>query len=375
MGKVKVLYIDEVSRIGGGETWFLNFIDGLKNPDIEPILLCPEGPFAKAARSKGVKVIPYNFRFYDVSAHRFWKYILFGFFRVWDSFAIGRIIRRYNINLVHTVNTNGHVIGSLIRTFYSKKVVWHIHHDHQPILYRFFKPDYMVFVAQFRFEKLQSLHLENKRKHSVIYNGIDTSFYETINSFEKQPLHVGYVGRLLPEKGLETFLTAASLIVKKYPGAKFNIYGEEIYDEVLKGQYTAFLKQKISELGLDYAVRLCGFVFPQTEIFSSINIFVMPSYRIGESCPMVILESWAAGVPVIATNVGGIPELVVDKETGFLIPPKDPQAIADAVEYVIENPDTVRKIVENSRRVVRERFDYRENARQFVKLYYELLNE
>ncbi|KPK95968.1 hypothetical protein AMJ80_02570, partial [bacterium SM23_31] len=302
MGKIKVLYIHEVSRIGGGETWFLNFIDGLQNPDIEPILLCPEGPFAEAARSKGVEVIPYKFRFYDISSHRLLKYLLFGFFRVWDSFAIGRIIKRYNINLVHTVNTNGHVIGSLIRTFYSKKVVWHIHHDHQKILYRFFKPDYMVFVAQFRIKKLQSLRLENKRKYSVLYNGIDTSLYEKINTFEKQPLNVsrrmirlrriGYVGRLLPEKGLETFLTAASLIIKKYPDIKFNIYGEEIYDEVLKGQYTAFLKQKISELGLDDAVRLCGFVFPQTEIFSSINIFVIPSYM--ESCPMVILESWAA---------------------------------------------------------------------------------
>jgi len=105
------------------------------------------------------------------------------------------------------------------------------------------------------------------------------------------------------------------------------------------------------------------------------DIFLLPSQREGESCPMVILESWAAGVPVIAANVGGIPELITDRETGYLIPSNDPKAIADAVIHVLKNPDEARRIVQNARKLVRERFDYRENARQFVALYRELLHE
>ena len=375
MIKYKILYIDEISRIAGCETWFLNYIDGLNDPDIEPVLLCPEGPFADAARAKGVQVIPYKFRFSDLSSKGFLRYFLFGLFRIWDSFIVGRMINRMNVSLAHSVNTNGHVITSLVRTLFSKKVIWHIHDRHQNSLYRFFKPDYMVFVAKFRQNILKSVSLERKREYSVMYNGIDTSLYESTNPDIRTPLRIGYVGRLLPEKGIETFLDAAVLVLDKYKNVKFYIYGEEIYDDALKGNYTDALGKKIDHLVLGNAVTLKGFVFPQNTIYESIDMFVMPSHRIGESCPMVILESWSSGVPVIATNVGGIPELIVDGETGYLISPKDPQAIADAVQYVMEHPDEVKTVVDNAKKLVREKFDYRENARQFVQLYREMLHE
>ena len=86
MDKIKVLYIDEISRIAGGENWFLNFADGLNREIVEPILICPEGPFAEAARSKGVKVIPFTFRFCDLSSNNIGITILFGFFRILKNF-------------------------------------------------------------------------------------------------------------------------------------------------------------------------------------------------------------------------------------------------------------------------------------------------
>ncbi len=375
VNKYKILYIDEISRIAGGETWFLNYVDGLNYSDIEPVLLCPDGTFADAARAKGIQVIPYTFRFSDLSSQGVLQYFLFGLFRIRDSIIIGRMIKRLNVSLVHSINTNGHVITSLVRTIFSKKVIWHIHHDHQKVLYRFFKPDYMVFVANFRQKILNTVALEHKRKHCVLYNGINSSHFDSDNSKKQPPIHIGYVSRLLPDKGIETFLDSASLILNNYSDVKFCIYGEEIYDDVRKGSYTGTLRRKINVLGLGQAVSMKGFVFPQNTIYDSIDIFVMPSHRIGESCPMVILESWLAGVPVIATNVGGIPELIVDGKTGYLIPPKDPQAIADAVNYVIEHPDEVKNVVDNAKKLVREKFDYRKNARQFVQLYREMLDE
>ncbi|MCH7782524.1 glycosyltransferase family 4 protein, partial [candidate division KSB1 bacterium] len=172
---------------------------------------------------------------------------------------------------------------------------------------------------------------------------------------------------------------AISDIGRKWSGRKETreniVFGEEIYDNVFKGSYTNTVKNIIKTKGLEDCMKLQGFVFPPTKIFSTIDLFLMPSQRIGESCPMVILEAMAAGVPVIATEVGGIPEIVEHGVTGYLIPPKDPQAIADAVEHVINNPEEVKKIVENARRTVKERFDFRENARQFVKIYQELLDE
>ena len=371
--KIKVLYIDEISRISGGENWFLNFVDGLMEDTIEPVLLCPEGPFADAARSKGIQVIPYNFRFNDLSSQKFRLYLLFGLFRVFDAFAIGRIAKSEEIDIIHSVNTNGHVVASLIRKLFSLKAIWHIHRNHKSSLYRYFRSDYIIFVAKFRKNIMDEISQDNNEKQLVIYNGIDSSFYSSTSDVNKSGFQVGYVGRLTPEKGVEEFVSAASLISKEYPEVQFSIYGEELFDNVLIGKYTETIKSIIKTAGLDKRVSLKGFVVPQTKIYANLSVFFLPSYM--EACPMVILEAMAAGVPVIATEVGGIPEIVEHGVTGYLIPPKDPQAIADAVEHVINNPEEVKKIVENARRTVKERFDFRENARQFVKIYQELLDE
>ncbi|MCH8285447.1 glycosyltransferase family 4 protein [candidate division KSB1 bacterium] len=199
--------------------------------------------------------------------------------------------------------------------------------------------------------------------------------YKDFKDSKLPPFQIGFVGRLIPEKGVEDFLSAASVLLPDHPEIRYIVFGEEIYDNVFKGSYTNTVKNIIKTKGLEDCMKLQGFVFPPTKIFSTIDLFLMPSQRIGESCPMVILEAMAAGVPVIATEVGGIPEIVEHGVTGYLIPPKDPQAIADAVEHVINNPEEVKKIVENARRTVKERFDFRENARQFVKIYQELLDE
>ncbi|MFC1553418.1 glycosyltransferase family 4 protein [candidate division KSB1 bacterium] len=375
MDKIKVLYIDEISRIAGGETWFLNYIDGLEGKDIEPILVCPSGPFSDAAKSKGIQVINYEFAFEDISSHKWWKYFLFAVSRIKDTFYINKIAKNIKINIIHSVNVNGHVISSMIRTLFSKKVLWQIHHDHQKILYRLFKPDYMVFVAKVRAEMIKNLGIENKRKHSVLYNGIDISEFEKIEKSENSQIKIGFVGRIQPSKGVETLLESIPILTNKYNNLKFDFYGEEMDWDVLGGTYIDTVKIKINELKISGNVNFHGHIFPPSKIYQNMDIFVMPSHRFGESCPMVILEAMAAGVPVIATTVGGIPEIITHGETGFLIPPKDPQAISDAVEYVINNPEHVKQVVENAKKEVRKRFDFRENARQFVEIYKEMLNE
>ncbi|MFC1562251.1 glycosyltransferase family 4 protein, partial [candidate division KSB1 bacterium] len=300
-------------------------------------------------------------------------YLQFGVFRIWDSFVIGNIIKREKIRIVHTINTNGHVIGSLIRIYRSVRVIWHVHHTHRDLLYRLFRPDYIVFVAEFRREILN--RLSRKNRNTVMYNGIDTAPYDRLNHSPEEISTIGYVGRLLPEKGIEDFIDAAHILHGTFQRLKYDIYGEEIYSDTLKGRYTSFLKEKVEYLNLEREIKLRGFVFPQTEIYKSIGICVLPSHREGESCPMVILEAMAAGVPVIVSDVGGIPEIVTHGETGYLVSRKDSQAIADAVSHVIGHPDEVRRIVERARKMVKERFDYRENARLFVSLYRELLGE
>ena len=243
----RVLYINEISRVAGVETCLLNFFDALSGSDVVPILLCPEGPFAEAARTIEVKVITYNFYFHDISTHKFRHYFLFGIFRLFDTFAIYRVIKANKVNIVHSVSAVGHTISSLLRKSGLIKAVWHIHGEHNLQLYRFFKPDFIVFVAKIRQKILHNLSLENKRRFSVIYNGIDSNLYASSKLETITPLYIGCIGRLLPEKGIEDLLLAAPIIIEKHPETQFSIFGEEIYDNVNKGKYTKTLKEKITE--------------------------------------------------------------------------------------------------------------------------------
>ena len=246
-----MLFINDVARIAGAEMWFLNFLNGLNNSHVEPILICPDGPFAKAVRDKGVNVVAYNFRCSDLSSKKFWMYPVFGIMRLVDSIIISRVVLRFQINIIHTLNVNAHVIGFFFKKIFSQKVLWHIHQSIKPSLYKFFHPTVIIFVSNYQKKVLQTLSLEEKRKFSVIHNGIDTKKFNGERSGNYSIETIGYVGRFIPQKGFDELLTAAVLLSEKYPEIKFKIFGEEIYSDFLKGKYAEHLKNRIGELGLE----------------------------------------------------------------------------------------------------------------------------
>jgi len=372
--KIKIIFINEVSRIAGAETWFLSFVEGLDDPDIEPALLCPPGPFADAAGKSGITVQPYKFRLTDLSTCKLWRYPRFFLWRFIDCIRIGLSAKREKRVVVHSLNLTGHVISALMSRIFRIPSVWHIHDQKKQLLYRMFNPTHIIFVGHHRQRILKDTGLEGRRSHSIIYNGIDPSCFAVHR--EKQPgIHVGFIGRLIPVKGLDTLLGAAAIMKKKNHDVVFDIYGEEIYDDKIKGRYTDHIRRRITELGLENTVKLHGFVFPQQRIYSAIDIFLLPTHHKSESCPMTILESWAAGIPVITTNAGGIPDIVKDRENGFMIPMQNPAATADAIEYIIAHPEETGRIVENARKTLHEQFDNRVNARKFVELYRKLTDE
>ena len=100
---------------------------------------------------------------------------------------------------------------------------------------------------------------------------------------------------------------------------------------------------------------------------------VLPSLK--ESIPAVIVEAMAMKRPVVASNVGGVPEAVVDGETGFLVPPKDPQAIAEKVIFLLKNPQIAKEMGEKGYQKVKENFTQERLARNYEKLYEELIKK
>ena len=170
---------------------------------------------------------------------------------------------------------------------------------------------------------------------------------------------VGNVARLAEQKGQRTLLDAATLVRARRPDVRFAIAGDgELRDE---------LEEQAKQLG-DHVVML-GNRSDVPDLLASFAVFAYPS-RFEGLC-LAVLEAQAAGVPVVATPVGGIRETVIDGETGFLVPVGDARALADRILQVLEHPDDARRVAAAARRRV-QRFSEERMVAETLALYDEL---
>lgn len=139
---------------------------------------------------------------------------------------------------------------------------------------------------------------------------------------------VGFVSRLVPEKGCHFFVESMPLIRQQYPGVRFIIAGS--------GPEEPALRQRAHCLGLDVDRIFIGPRSDSAELMTLLDILVLPS--VSDNAPLIILEAMRAGRPVVASAVGGIPELVRDGVTGLLVPPESPSALARAIAVLIAQP-------------------------------------
>ncbi len=188
----------------------------------------------------------------------------------------------------------------------------------------------------------QLMNRHNKKKSFFFFTSLITDqdiSRRQVNKDMIGPVSLLYVGRVSNEKGLAYLIHAVKTLTQKGIEVNLTICGD--------GKEKDKLERLSSELDIKNCIRFLGQV-PWNElndIYSSHNIFVLPS--LSEGVPKVILEAMAAGLPVIATQVGGIPCLITHNENGILIPPKSPSAIAHAIETAAENRNLREKIIQN----------------------------
>jgi len=167
-------------------------------------------------------------------------------------------------------------------------------------------------------------------------------------SAEGEPGYLLFVGRLRIRKGVEVLLEALRELRGRLPGARLRIAGD--------GEHRAALERRVDELGLREAVSFlgsCDGARVRTLLRGAAALAVPSIY---EGMPLVVLEAMDAGVPVVASAVSGIPEVVVGGETGWLVPPEDPEALAGALAEILSDPAGARRRGEAGRRRVEERY-------------------
>ena len=211
----------------------------------------------------------------------------------------------------------------------------------------------------------------------VIHNGIDLSRFQRKGSAGRlrhelglpsgAPL-VGVLSRLIRLKGIEYFLEAVALVASRVPEARFLVIGDsQLGDE----GYRQELERYAVRLGLGQRVLFTGFRLDAPEILSELAVSVLPS--LSEGLSNTLLESMAAGVPVVATKVGGNPEAVEDDLVGLLVPPRDPVALARAICRILGDAKLAARYGQAGHQRVVERFSIDQLVRNTERLYLSLL--
>jgi len=186
----------------------------------------------------------------------------------------------------------------------------------------------------------------------------------------KTELVVGMIGRITPLKGHANFLKAIGKVMRSMPYLKVWIVGDAPQHKQI---YKEEVQTHARRLGLSHCVKFLGKRKDIPKILSKLNLVVLSTVT-EEAFGRVIIEAQAAGVPVVATRVGGVVDIIEDGKTGILVPPKDADAMASAIVRVLKDKTEMQKMTQDARKNVEEKFNLQRMCEATVKVYEEALN-
>ncbi|MCD6284238.1 glycosyltransferase family 4 protein [bacterium] len=384
---IKILYIDTHNTFGGGQTMLLRLLEALDKSNFFPMVICSENnqKLIQNLKNLSIEFIPIKTKIL-VLENKIFKAILQlpNFIKM--NIKIAQIIKKNNPDIIH-VNLFYSALFSIIPAkLHKKPFIWIIQTLSDLLRYKTLTKflirlsDKTILTCR-DFTRMAKENGFDTRKLKVIYTGLkidefqlkESPDYEIeINRMKiKKPI-IAMVGRFdRHQKGHQYFIEAAKIINKKMPEVNFLIVGGTVGEEEKK--FKRELQEKVEELELSEKVIFTGFYPDLIYLLSNVAIVVIPSLY--EAPSAVAMEASVLKRPVIASNVGGIPEVVIDGETGFLVPPKDPQAIAEKVIFLLKNPQIAKEMGEKGYQKVKENFTQERLARNYEKLYEELIKK
>jgi len=340
--KKKILYVITKSNWGGAQRYVYDLATNLP-PEYEPVVaLGGNGALTEKLHARGIRTIPLTRLARDVDTNN----------DVRAFFELIRVLKEERPDIVHLNSSKAGALGALAsRIVGIRRIIFTAHG------WAFNEP-VSLFSKAFRWTaSLATILLSNRvitvshfdNIHSplglttdMIHNGIaETVFddkntardYLTTNTKVRSDTHiVGTIAELHKNKGLDILIHA----FREVAGAHLVIIGE--------GEERKKLEHLIQELGMQDRIHLLGFIENAQRLLKAFDVFVLPSRK--EGLPYVILEAGSAGVPVVASIVGGIPEIIDDQLSGILVPAYDTEALTEALTMLVNNPRTRERYAE-----------------------------
>jgi glycosyltransferase involved in cell wall biosynthesis len=302
-------------------------------------------------------------------------------------FKLIALMRREKPDIIHTHTAKAGTLGRLAALLAlpgRRKQIYHTFHGH--VFHSYFsarKTRVFIRIEQFlaRFTHRLIAVSERTRQELIAYKiasaekiiciplGLDLEPFAQCERYQGElrrelglsadAVLIGLVARLVPIKGLHDFLTAASCVVASVPNAWFVLVGD--------GEMRQELEDHARALGLMERIRFLGYRQDLARIYADLDIVTLSS--LNEGLPVSLIEAMSSGCVVVSTAVGGVPDLIEDKQTGFLVPPHNPAALAYTLEHVIASPECWPAITKRARESALTQFHISRLVADIERLY------
>ncbi len=373
-----ILLYTDTPQIGGAELQMFLLAKFLNKQKFTPILACSNYPqldqWCENFKKEGLQVIRLNVKHKHDPRH---------------FTQIKKIIKNEKIDILHAHIWNP---ASCRYAFFaaSASKIPVITTEHDPFRLSPIKNSFkqlvlkktarIIAISKNNKELLAKLYPKHKSRIHLIHNGIDTIWWQSqllrftqsdLQRIKKDVFHAApdtlmliTVAELHERKGLEYLIRAIPAIAEKFPNTKLAIVGD--------GKNGNSLLGLIKKLKISRHIILLGRRRNIPFLLKSSNIFILPSLR--EGFGLVNLEAMITPLPVVASNVGGIPDIVVDGKTGILVEPENSQMLGEAISYLISHPDKRQSLAKNAQDRVFEKFSAEKMAEEYEKVYKETLS-
>ncbi|MBF0217608.1 MAG: glycosyltransferase family 4 protein [Candidatus Omnitrophica bacterium] len=367
---VNVLYYSCFGALtGGGQRSLLMFLERMDRSRYKPVLVVPEdGELARKAGSLGIETAIESLP--PISGVD-----IFAPFR-----ALGRVkklIREKEITLVHTDSPRATLYFGIAARGFKIPLIWHVRvSDGEPFIYErvlYGLASGIICVSERaarRFSGFPGLD----DKINIIYNGVDVREFSPVHTTvsghgkreDNSPIFA-IIGALSPVKGHDVFIKAAAEVVKEFPGARYSVIGGGTAAEEVA------VRKLIGASGLSGKVDMPGHLSDMPAIMNGADIVVNSSRLEGFS--RVVIEAMASGKPVIASDAGGNPEAVRDRQTGIIFRSGDIRALAKAMKTLAGDPGLRSSMGREGRKRAEDLFDINRNVKDTENFYEEILKK
>lgn len=362
---MRILHIIEALGIGGAEKDLVEKCLVL-HKDIEFIIFCfhTEGELACLLKETGIKVISSSNKYKILSILK-------------APFKLREILNKYKVNIIHSHLSSGELVFCLYKLFFETAVPavssvqsLRVQIRKRSLIIRklldyLVKRYYEKIIACSEAVKNELLNLNYpSNKIQVIFNGVNFSKFNAKEEKDENDFIIGTIGRLSKYKGINYFIEAIPQVIRHFPECKFWIIGD--------GDQRKNLIALSERLNIGGKVEFIAATVNIEAYLNRLKILVVPS--ISEPLGIVAIEGLANRLPIIASDIDGLREVIEDNTTGFLVPPKSPSAIAEKIIHIINNYARAKEVANRGYEEARKRFEINIVAKKLAELYHSICN-